>query len=386
MNERERYIATLLFQKPDRIPFHPGGGRESTLRTWRQQGLPADVKDYHAHIRSLLGIESPPPVEQVWPGVAFTMIPEFEEKVLERRPPPPGSAAGTRGSLVVQDWKGNICEISDEFDTRYLRNAIDFVTRSWIKCPVESRRDWPDMARRYDVNAAARFPADFAERCRKLQERTYVSGVSLTGPFWQLREWLGFEGLCMAFLDDPDFVREMVRFWEEFVAALLSRCYTAGYVPDYILINEDMAYKEKPMIGPDMAREFLLPCWRHWAEISRAAGVPLIDLDSDGYVGSLIPVWIEAGVNVNSPQEVAAGNDLPAYRRQFATRMAYRGGVDKRAMARGGAVLRAELARLRPVIEAGGYIPGCDHGVPADVSWPNFVDYCRQLAQLTGWL
>ena len=66
--------------------------------------------------------------------------------------------------------------------------------------------------------------------------------------------------------------------------------------------------------------------------------------------------------------------------------MAYRGGVDKRAMARGGQTIRDELARLEPVVHDGGYIPSCDHGVPSDVSWPNFVDYARRLAQLTGWL
>lgn len=39
-----------------------------------------------------------------------------------------------------------------------------------------------------------------------------------------------------------------------------------------------------------------------------------------------------------------------------------------------------------PVIKAGGYIPGCHHGIPPDVSWPDLVDYCRVLAQATGWL
>jgi hypothetical protein len=38
------------------------------------------------------------------------------------------------------------------------------------------------------------------------------------------------------------------------------------------------------------------------------------------------------------------------------------------------------------VIDAGGYIPGCDHGVPSDVTWPDFVEYCRLLAGATGWL
>ena len=57
-------------------------------------------------------------------------IPQFEE-VIEHRPALAGSTAP--GSLIVQDWKGNICEISDEFDVTYLRNAVDFVTRKWLK-------------------------------------------------------------------------------------------------------------------------------------------------------------------------------------------------------------------------------------------------------------
>ena len=28
----------------------------------------------------------------------------------------------------------------------------------------------------------------------------------------------------------------------------------------------------------------------------------------------------------------------------------------------------------------------CDHGVPPDISWPNFVRYCRILAEMTGWM
>jgi uroporphyrinogen decarboxylase len=55
-------------------------------------------------------------------------------------------------------------------------------------------------------------------------------------------------------------------------------------------------------------------------------------------------------------------------------------------MARGGRAIRAELKRLSPVVRDGGYIPSCDHGVPSDVSWRNFVDYSRLLAKMTGWL
>jgi len=49
--------------------------------------------------------------------------------------------------------------------------------------------------------------------------------------------------------------------------------------------------------------------------------------------------------------------------------------------------MRDEVMRVvPPLLKEGGYIPGCDHGVPPDISWPNFIEYTRLLAQLTGWI
>jgi uroporphyrinogen-III decarboxylase len=200
-----------------------------------------------------------------------------------------------------------------------------------------------------------------------------------------MREWCGFEGLCMMMIEDPELVEEMADFWRGFVSRVLDRAIGRA-APDVLFVSEDMAYKEKSMISPAMARRFLAPCYREWSSKVRRAGTTIVDMDSDGFVGELVPVWIESGVNVCDPVEVAAGNDIVAMRREFGRAIAYRGGVDKRAIARGGAVMRAELARVAPVVAGGGYVPGCDHGVPSDVSWPAFLDYARELAAITGWL
>ncbi|MBN1864858.1 MAG: hypothetical protein JW808_08155, partial [Victivallales bacterium] len=148
MNQRQRYLETMLFGNPDCIPFNPGGGRKSTREAWHSQGLPEEIDpgDITAYAYRQAGgtLELP----KGGPGfpVVERMIPEFEEKVIERK----------EDSQIVQDWKGNICEISNEFTTEYLRNAIDFVTRKWLKCPVESRADWEDMKRRYDPEDPSR--------------------------------------------------------------------------------------------------------------------------------------------------------------------------------------------------------------------------------------
>ncbi len=375
MNERERYLETLLFGRPDKIPFQPGGPRESTLKAWRSQGLPEGVS-HMAALREALGI-APPPAEPAPPplGVSFEMIPRFEEKILERRD----------GHLIVQDWKGNVCEIDERFDPSYLRHARDFVTRRWIKLPVENRADWEAMKQRYDPRDPARFPEDFDARCAAWRKRGAVLSVHFNGPFWQLREWVGAEALCMLFLDDPDFVREMIAFWTEFASAALAQILRRTDI-DVLALSEDMAYKRKSFISPAMARAFLLPSYRRWIEEARAGGARVFDMDSDGYIGDLIPVFLDAGFNCCNPIEVAAGSDVVEFRRRFGRRMAYRGGIDKRLIARGGTAIQDELKRIMPAMRDGGYIPSCDHGVPPDISWPNFVEYARGLARWTGWL
>lgn len=84
--------------------------------------------------------------------------------------------------------------------------------------------------------------------------------------------------------------------------------------------------------------------------------------------------------------EVVVSNDIVEFRVLFNKDIAFSGGVDKRCIAKGGIAIEDEMARLAPIIKGGGYIPSCDHGVPHDISWDNFIEYSRILAELTGWL
>ena len=375
MTERERYLETLLFGNPDKIPLQPGGPRESTLAAWHNQGLPEGVNYYDA-LMEILGLPKPATANRIYLNVDFRMIPQFEEKVLEHKD----------GHYIVQDWMGAITEISDKYDYTYIRSAKDFVTRKWHKFPIETGEDWEEMKIRYNPDTPGRLPENLDEISEKLKDRDYVISIGINGPFWQLREWLGFENLCIKFIEEPEFIHEMIEFWTEFVSKVMAR-FINKVKPDKVHISEDMAYKAKSMISPAMTREFLMPTYKRWVKEIKASGCPIVDMDSDGYVGELIPIWIESGINVCDPIEVAAYNDIVEYRRLYGRNMAYTGGIDKRAIAKGGKDMVNEVMRVvPPLLKDGGFIPGCDHGVPPDISWPNFVEYTRLLAELTGWL
>jgi hypothetical protein len=393
LTPRERYLKTILFDDPDKIPFSPGGPRESTLAAWHTQGLPEGA-NWHSLLVDEVGIIPEPTMPQVQPGVSFQMIPTFEEKVIEHRD----------GHYIVQDWMGAITEISDRYDYTYIRVPRDFVTRRWHKWPVENRDDWEQMKWRFDPSTPGRFPEDFEERCEAIGRpasppcpplpsgegrdgatRDYVASIGFNGPFWQLREWCGMEGLCMLMIEQPDLVAEMAQFWTDFVSGVMGRILERCSL-DRIGISEDMAYKAHSMISPAMTRRFLMPSYLRWVAEAKAGGVPVIDMDSDGFIGELIPIWIESGINMCDPIEVAAHNDILEFRREFGHSIAYSGGIDKRELAKGGRATEVELQRVRPVVEDGGYIPGCDHGVPPDISWPNFIEYSKLLARMTGWV
>lgn len=376
MNSRQRFIETLRFGNLAQRALYPGKPRESTLETWLTQGLPPEM-DWRDAVTQTLGIPRDAFVTFEKLPVVFEPLPAFEEKIIEHRD----------GHYIVQDHTGAIVEISDEFDLSYLHSAKDFVTRKWHSFPVKDRRDWEEKMRwRYTLDHADRFAQDFVEQCRTLSQRDAIVRLEIPGPFWQLRDWVGFEDLCILLVEQPDFVQEMVDFWSEFISQLLTRL-LLHIRPEYIQVGEDMAYKAHSMISPRMAKKFLLPVWERWNAQMKAAGCPVIGLDSDGYVAELIPLWIQAGYHLTFPVEVAAGNDIVAFREQYGTQMAYLGGLDKRALAEGGHALRDEVMRVvPPLFKQGGFLPGCDHGVPPDISWQNYLEYTRLLAQLSGWL
>ena len=43
MNSRERFLETMRYGKPDRVPYFEEGIRREVLKEWRKQGLPKDA-------------------------------------------------------------------------------------------------------------------------------------------------------------------------------------------------------------------------------------------------------------------------------------------------------------------------------------------------------
>ncbi len=185
----------------------------------------------------------------------------------------------------------------------------------------------------------------------------------------------------MLFHDDPAFVEEMMDAVADFIIAVMGRILDHTDV-DSFGFWEDMAYKAGPLVSPATFRRLAVPRYRRVTDFLRSRGVPFISLDSDGDISSLIPVWLDGGIDTLYPFEVQCGMDVVKVRRQYGRGLRMWGGIDKRALAQGREAIDAELRRVAPLIRDGGYIPGLDHGVPPDISFENYCYYAEQLRRL----
>jgi hypothetical protein len=79
---------------------------------------------------------------------------------------------------------------------------------------------------------------------------------------------------------------------------------------------------------------------------------------------------------------VAAGCDVVEVGRQYPD-LVILGGIDKRVLAKGRRDIDRYLMRvLPPMRERGGYVPTCDHGVPAEVSYENYLYFRKRMLEL----
>lgn len=360
MNERERFLATMRFETPDRVPYRPQGFWRATLSRWRGEGMPLDRS-----AAELFGFDD-------WRTVPVNvdMVPLFEPHLLEER---------ESWDLVVDEHG---------ITKKQLKGNTELSMPEWVDFPVKGPEDFDRMRERYDSALPGRLPPDWDERVAGWRERDYVLGIDLYhGLYMTLRQWLGPEQLLYAFYDQPGLVREMLSFYTAFLCDVLGRV-LRDVQPDFVSFSEDMAYKSGPFISPAMFCEFMQPHYARIASLIHGAGTDIFMIDSDGNPSALVPPMLDAGINGLHPNEVAAGMDVLDLRSQYGRNLLLWCGLDKRALAAGRKAIEKEVrAKLPPMLAGGGYIPQVDHSVPPDVSYDDFRfywDLLRELAEQAG--
>lgn len=356
----------------DMVPGAPIYQREFgfySLEQWREhEGLPAD-----ADLAQLFGYDDPATLnlgQLGWCEAAF--VPDFPTVTLE-----------DRGEYeLVQDFAGR--------HVLYFKGRRDGFMPEYVDHPVKDMATWEkDVLWRLDPTSPERWKDWDAHTARLVEEARKGKYVvqGLVGGYMYLRSLIGPEELLYAFYDQPELIHACMEAWFKLADVVIAR-HQQHVTIEEIFFAEDICYNAGPLISPDMMREFLLPYYQQVINNLKSRQIDKsrhlsVQIDTDGDARSVIDVYVESiGMDMMSPFEVASCGDIVPIARQY-PELRVTGGIDKRVLAQGPAAIDEMVERIIPAMrERGGYIPTCDHGVPAEVTLENYMHYRKRALEL----
>ena len=96
-------------------------------------------------------------------------------------------------------------------------------------------------------------------------------------------------------------------------------------------------------------------------------------------MNSVIPAFLDAGINHMYPIEPAAGMDLVKIREEYGTRLSMAGGLDKHVIRKSREEIEAELEyKIPPMVRTGGCVLGLDHRIPNGTPLENYRFYINK--------
>ena len=258
----------------------------------------------------------------------------------------------------------------------------------YLDHPVKDLRTWEENVKwRLDPDTPVR-----KEQIKKDAEQAALARANgdfiiqrTIGGYMYLRSLMGPEELLYMFYDDPELIHSCMQTWLRLADSV---CAEHQKLVDFdeLFLAEDICYNGGCLISPDMMREFLFPYYQQLIDNvkRRNHGHPLhIQIDTDGRATDVIDIYREIGMDYMSPFEVASGCNVVEVAEKYPD-LRILGGIDKRMIAKGGDDIKRHLEAIMPFMrKRGGFIPTCDHGVPEETSFENYMlyrslmdDYC----------
>jgi hypothetical protein len=194
---------------------------------------------------------------------------------------------------------------------------------------------------------------------------------------------LGMVGLSYLYIDDEDLYTEIVDTVGKLCYQIADRVLQSGVQFDFAHFWEDICFKNGPLVSPAVFREKVGRHYKRLTGLAATHGIELVSLDCDGCIDALLPIWLENGVNTMFPIEVGTWRaNIAPWRARYGRALRGVGGMDKVVFSRDYAAVDAEIERLKPLIELGGFIPCPDHRIAPDAKWENVQYYCEKMHKL----
>jgi uroporphyrinogen decarboxylase len=373
MTSRERVVAALNRQEPDRVPLDIGGGQSTSL-----------VVEAYENYKNDIGLSAPERHLQKIYRVA-----RLDEEVMVQlgsdvrpvilKPPknwtPPPSEPGTTIDEFGVTWRQ--VHFEGGFYWEVVESPLAEATISDI-----GSHPWPDPLD----------PGRFEGLAEEVQDLYHNTPYALLGdcgfknffePCWSI---LGMERALIDLVADQEFYRALFDVLFEINAAATKRFLeiTGPYLTA-VRTSDDMATQDSLMLSPKTYRELIKPYHARYLALIKEWTDAKIFYHSCGNVVPLLDDLIEAGIEVLNPVQATTWDDPAAVKAKYGDRLSFWGGIDSQRVLPHGTPeeVREEVAlRIRQFGRGGGYVAGSVHLIQADVPPRNVLALSEAVREL----
>jgi uroporphyrinogen decarboxylase len=366
LTSRDRIRTVLSHQEPDRVPISIGGtgGKitESRMELLKDHfGITGDVEPV------LVGPQMMRLDNRVLDALGTDI------RYINMRPPSGFREKEAPGGGWYYDW-GLI------YKEHPISKMYDYVNNPLENADIKDldHFEWPDP---YDP---ARWKG-LKEETKTLFQTTEHALVAYrptyNGLFELCQILRGTENMLMDLALNPEFAEAL--FWkvgEIFKGFYQAQLDAVGDYIEWVEIGDDLGGQNGPLISPKMYRELLKPIHADVIKsIKEHPSNPKVMYHSCGSIKVFIPDFIELGVDILNPIQVAAKGIVPSeIKKEFGNELCFLGGVDSQHLMPTGTpqqVSEQVKRRIQEMGVGGGYVLAPSHNIGDDVPLENILAF-----------
>ncbi len=368
MTHRERVMAALNHQQPDRIPIDFGGARPTCIvapayeKLRKYMGLAGETRTYGSgrFARSII------------PDEEMLRILDTDTRMLK-----PGEFRWKNQKVIDAETHVDVFGITwRQPPGSYSMDVEGPFQKSDPKIEILEEFPWPDPN---DPGLYARLK-ERAEELRRSTDCAIIGSLVsfLSGIMKQSCQMRGVDELLMDLYEDPEFICRLMDILTDISIKIAENMIDAvGDNVDVVFYGDDLGHQQSTLISPKHYREFVKPRHKRFFAAVKARSKAKILLHSDGAIFPLIADLIEIGLDALNPIQVSArGMDPAKLKQEFGDRLTFWGGIDTRDILPFGSPddVRAEVRRMIDILGTnGGYVLGSVQAIQAEVPPENIV-------------
>lgn len=370
MTSRERVLAVLNGEVPDRVPIVMGVSNATGIKMSTYQG-----------IKALENIQAPDEYIYQWPELGTAKIDEETMRRLRsdvrgvRDIHPAATLERNQNrdphSPFIDSWGSGQTEVEPG---EWFPGIHPLKEATTIQ-ELEDYPGWPDMSDPTRI-------AHVREEAARLVEDNQYAVMATPWLLFPLERAFAMQGMDTFLLNlaiYPDFARALLEKTAQLCKELMGPFLEAlGKNVDIIKIGDDLGTQDSLLMSPDMYREILKPIHADYITFIKERTAAKLFFHTDGDVVPLIDDFIEMGVDILNPIQTSAGKmaDLVGLKSRFGKEIVFCGGIDTQRILPDGTQeqVREEVKRVIQLLgEGGGYMVSSVHTIMNDVPPENVL-------------